>query len=87
MIEPRCVDCTHWDSRDGLAGFCQEITEYLLGDTSLLVRGLATCRTAASGRCSRFEPSAEAREEEAAMLRHRRDLRVDAGSAYPASLA
>lgn len=86
MISPRCVDCDHWDSRDSLAGFCREITEYLQNDPSLLVHGLAMCRTAASGRCSRFEPSPEALAEEKGELLHGRELEREAGYSYPGSL-
>jgi len=86
MMEPRCVDCVHWDSRDSLAGFCQEITDHLRQDPLLLVHGLATCRTASSGHCARFEPSGQALDEIRAETAHRRDMLRGAGRDYPLSL-
>jgi len=86
MPEPACEHCVHWDSRDALVGFCQEITDHLRLDAALALRGLAACRTAASGRCARFEPSGEALEQELAEARHLRALARDAGRHYPASL-
>lgn len=86
MIEPRCAACVHWDSRDALTGFCQEVTNHLRHDGELMIQGLATCRTAASGRCFRFDPSQEALREAWAEAKHHRDLRRCAGRDYPASL-
>lgn len=85
-LEPRCADCVHWDSRDSLAGFCQEITDHLRQDPLLLVQGLAACRTSASGRCARFEPSRQALDESRAEAAHSRDMRRAAGRDYPSSL-
>lgn len=75
--EPRCADCVHWESRDGLVGTCQEITDHLLQDPQLLLQGLAPCRTAASGRCQRYESSDEARELMEDEAVHWRTLRSD----------
>jgi len=86
MIDPSCSDCAHWDSRDWVVGYCQEITDHLRHDPVLCVHGLASCRTAAKGRCSRFEPSSEARSEYMAEERHLADLRAGAGRDYPGSL-
>ena len=82
----RCANCSNWDTRDSLVGFCQEITEHLRLDAAVLAHGLAVCRTAATGWCLRFEISGEAREEAAAESRHRREQRLAAGKDYPASL-
>ncbi|WP_173083284.1 hypothetical protein [Fundidesulfovibrio magnetotacticus] len=86
MTEPACEHCGHWDSRDALVGFCAEITGHLLLDRALGLRGLSTCRTAASGRCALYEPSPEVLEEERSEARHARDLQRCAGLHYPASL-
>lgn len=86
MIDPHCALCAHWDTRDGLVGFCPEITEHLRLAPGLAVHGLAPCRTAASGRCTRFEPSEDARSEQRAADRHQADLRRAAGRDYPATL-
>jgi len=86
MIDPRCSDCVHWDSRDWVVGYCQEITDHVRHDLALCVHGLASCRTSASGHCSRFEPSAESRSEYLAEERHLADLRSGAGRYYPGSL-
>lgn len=85
-MQRRCANCSNWDTRDSLVGFCQEITEHLRQDAALLVHGLAACRTSATGWCLRFELSGEAREEADAEARHRRELRGAAGEDYPASL-
>ena len=85
-VELRCADCVHWDSRDSLVGCCREITDHFLQDTALLVRGLAVCRTAASGQCSRFERSGQAREGMESERDHVRSLCAGAGDEYPASL-
>lgn len=87
MIEPNCTDCAHWDSRDGLVGFCGELTGHLGSDPVVLVRGLAPCRTAAAGRCTMFEASREARERAVQEREHLRALAASAGRDYPASLA
>lgn len=86
MIQPHCANCAHWDTRDGLVGFCPEITEHVRLMQSLVIRGLAPCRTAAAGRCARFEPSEEAQAEQRAVTRHEDDLRRAAGRDYPATL-
>ena len=86
MIDPRCADCHHWDSRDWLVGYCQEISDHLRHDPALAVHGLATCRTSAQGRCTRFEASAEAKQEIMAEERHHTELRAAAGQHYPGSL-
>lgn len=86
MIEPRCAACVHWDSRDALTGFCQEVTDHLRHDGELMILGLATCRTAASGRCFRFDPSPEALRLAQAERKHLRERRLGAGRDYPASL-
>jgi hypothetical protein len=85
-LEPRCADCARWDSRDSLAGFCQEITDHLRQDPLLAVHGLATCRTAASGHCARFDPSRQALDEYEAEAAHQGNMRRAAGRDYPASL-
>lgn len=86
MIEPACADCVHWDSRDGLVGYCQEITGHFSLDAEVLVHGLAPCRTSARGRCRRFAPSDAAREQAEAEERHMREMRLSAGRDYPMSL-
>lgn len=87
MIDPNCADCVHWDSRDGLVGFCAEITDHLGNDPVVLVHGLAPCRTSASGRCARFEASGQALDRLGAERAHLRALARGAGTDYPASLA
>ena len=86
MIEPRCSACVHWDSRDALTGFCQEVTDHLRHDGELMIQGLATCRTGASGSCFRFEPSPSAEQEVREERRRIRALNSGAGRDYPASL-
>lgn len=86
MPESACEHCAHWDSRDALVGFCQEITDHFLLDKALALRGLAPCRTASTGRCVRFEPSPEALRQERAERLHLRALARDNGLYYPASL-
>ncbi|WP_243438834.1 hypothetical protein [Fundidesulfovibrio soli] len=85
-MQRRCANCSNWDTRDSLVGFCQEITEHLRLDAALLVHGLATCRTSATGWCLRFGLSGEARAESEAESRHQRELRGAAGQDFPASL-
>ena len=87
MIETRCAHCANWDSRDGLVGFCPEITESLRQQLELLVHGLAPCRTSAGGRCLRFEASEEALSEAREADQEREALRLDAGRGYPLSLS
>jgi len=86
VIGARCADCAHWESKDGLCGTCEEITE-ALRLTPLMVHGLAPCRTAASGHCTRFDPSGEAMEAAADEAAHAADLRRGAGIDYPGSLS
>lgn len=86
MIEPNCADCVHWDSRDGLVGYCQEITGHFSLDGEVLVHGLAQCRTSARGRCRRFAPSDAAREQAEAEERHMREMLLSVGKDYPMSL-
>lgn len=86
VMDPACVDCAHWDSRDGLVGFCPEVTAALRLDLNVLVHGLAPCRTMARGRCALFEPGLEALAEARAEAAHRADLEGEAGRSYPASL-
>ncbi|GAB6038137.1 hypothetical protein JCM15519_26960 [Fundidesulfovibrio butyratiphilus] len=87
MIEPRCALCAHWDTRDALVGWCQEITGVFRALPETCVDGLATCRTAAVGSCRLFTPSDETLREEKAWKDHENDLRRAAGTDYPASLA
>jgi len=86
-VEPRCAHCAHWDTRDALVGWCEELTGVfrLLPETG--VDGLATCRTAAAGSCRLFAPSEDVLREEKAQRDHENDLRRASGADYPASLA
>jgi len=86
VMDTRCANCTHWDSRDGLVGFCPEITDGLRLQLDLLVHGLAPCRTAASGRCLRFEASEEALDEAREAEQEQAAQRLGAGREYPRSL-
>lgn len=74
MIEPRCADCRHWDTKgtDGLTGFCPE---YAGADAV----GIVEMRTKAGGYCPLFEASAVALDEYAAEAAHVNDLRNEAG--------
>jgi hypothetical protein len=86
VMQRRCANCDNWDSRDSQVGFCMEITEYMRLDDRVMVQGLATCRTAATGECLFFEISPEAQQEAMAEAQHVAELRVEAGRSYPASL-
>lgn len=78
MIEPRCADCANWDSKNGLTGFCEELTE-CLKLTEFDPSGLMPCQMVASGRCKLFEPPEEAVGEARDEVAHMNDLRREAG--------
>lgn len=84
-IDVCCANCAHWDSKDSLSGYCEEITE-ALRLTPLRVNGLHMCETSANGHCQMFDASSEAIKEADAEEAYMADLRSDTGTYYPASL-
>ncbi len=74
MIEPRCDNCEHWDTRatDGLTGICLE-------HAGADAEGVVEVRTKAGGHCPLFEASELALSECAAEAAHMSDLRREAG--------
>lgn len=51
-----CVGCAHWESKDGLVGWCEELAEALRLNQEILVHGLLPVQTRHSGRCNLLEP-------------------------------
>ena len=86
IIDVKCANCTFWDSKDGLKGFCPEATERAMFLLDMPAGTLLTVETQAAGHCQAFEASEDALDEARAEAAHVAELERGAGTDYPASL-
>ena len=86
IIDMKCANCAYWESRNGIKGFCPELTDSAMMLLEMPKGSLTMCETVAAGRCDRFEASHEAKQEAHDEAAHMADMRRGAGTDYPASL-